>query len=204
MTIGLTRLPQFGFTAALFLLWPGSASAHLVTTGLGPFYDGISHLLLSPDDLVPVLALALLAGVNGPTAGRRGLFALTAAWLGGGFLGAYFGRPLIPPGALSASFLVIGLLIAWGRSLSPASVAALAGTAGLTHGWLNGVGIAESSRNLLALVGMVSTEFVIAAIVAGIALACTSGSARIAVRVAGSWIAAIGVLMLGWNLRAAG
>jgi hypothetical protein len=25
--------------------------------------------------------------------------------------------------------------------------------------------------------------------------------ARIAVRVAGSWIAAIGLLMLGWNLR---
>ena len=193
-----------GLSAVMFLLWPRTASAHLVTTGLGPFYDGISHLLLSPDDLVPVLALALLAGVNGPAAGRRMLFALSAAWLGGGLLGAHFGGPLIPSGALSASFLVVGLLIAWGRSLSPAAVAALAVAVGLTHGWLNGVGIAESRRDLLTLVGMVSTEFVIAAVVAGIALAFASESARIAVRVAGSWIAAIGVLMLGWSLRPAG
>ena len=88
--------------------------------------------------------------------------------------------------------------------MRPAAMAALAATVGLLHGWLNGVGIAESRRDLLSLVGMVSTEFVIAAIVAGIALALTSGSARIAVRVAGSWIAAIGVLMLGWSLRVAG
>lgn len=193
-----------GLTAALFLLCPGTASAHLVTTGLGPFYDGISHLLLSPDDLVPVLALALLAGVNGPAAGRRVLFALSAAWLSGGLLGAHFGGPLIPSGTLSASFLLIGLLIAWGRSLSPAAMGALAVAVGLTHGWLNGVGTAESRRELLALVGMVSTEFVMVAIVAGIGLAFTSGSARIAVRVTGSWIAAIGVLMLGWGLRPAG
>ncbi len=193
-----------GITAAFLLMLPGAASAHLVTTGLGPFYDGISHLLLSPDDLVPVLALALLAGVNGPAAGRRMLFALSAAWLCGGLLGAHFGGPLLPSGAVSASFLVVGLLIAWGRTLSPTGVAALAVTVGLAHGWLNGVGIAESHRDLLALAGMVSTEFVIAAIVAGIAVAFASGPARIAARVAGSWIAAIGVLMLGWSLRLAG
>ena len=152
----------------------------------------------------PLLALALLAGVNGPVVGRRMLFALSAAWLGGGLLGSLSQGSLIPAAALSVSFLVLGLLIAWGRNLSPSAVSTLAVAIGLLHGWLNGVGIAESRRDLLSLVGMVSTEFVIAAIVAGIALALTSGSARIAVRVAGSWIAAIGVLMLGWSLRVAG
>jgi len=34
-----------------------AAEAHLVTTGLGPIYDGISHVLMSPDDLVPILAM---------------------------------------------------------------------------------------------------------------------------------------------------
>ena len=33
------------------------AEAHLVTTGLGPVYDGIAHVLLTPEDLVPVVAL---------------------------------------------------------------------------------------------------------------------------------------------------
>lgn len=201
---GLMRWPAPGVALAMGVLWPATASAHLVTTGLGPFYDGISHLLLSPDDLVPALALALLAGVNGPVVGRRMLFALSAAWLGGGLLGALFRGSLIPGAASSVSFLVLGLLIAWGRSLSPAAVSTLAVAVGLLHGWLNGVGIAQSGRELLALVGMVSATFVVAAIIASIALAFRSGWMRIAVRVAGSWVAAIGVLMLGWSLRAAG
>jgi hypothetical protein len=43
------------------LLWPWHAEAYLVTTGLGPVYDGIGHLLVTPEDLLPVLALALCA-----------------------------------------------------------------------------------------------------------------------------------------------
>ena len=32
-----------------------------MSTGFGPFYDGVIHLTLSPDDLLGVLALSLLA-----------------------------------------------------------------------------------------------------------------------------------------------
>jgi len=45
---------------ALFAL-PGAAQAHLVTSGLGPFYDGALHLLLSPADMLGLAAAALLA-----------------------------------------------------------------------------------------------------------------------------------------------
>ena len=81
---------------AAAVLWPAPAEAHLVTTGLGPIYDGISHVLMSPDDLVPILAMAFLAGLNGPAAGRRTLFALTAAWLVGG-VGGVLRRPVAGP-----------------------------------------------------------------------------------------------------------
>ncbi len=73
--------------AVTALASPAPAAAHLVTTGLGPVYDGISHLLVSFDDLLPVLALALLAGLNGAAAGRRALFLLPGAWLLAGFAG---------------------------------------------------------------------------------------------------------------------
>ena len=33
---------------------------HLMNTGLGPFYDGLAHLFVTPEDLLPILALALL------------------------------------------------------------------------------------------------------------------------------------------------
>ena len=49
----------------LMSLWPETAYAHLMSTGFGPFYDGVIHLTLSPDDLLGVLGLSLLAGLAG-------------------------------------------------------------------------------------------------------------------------------------------
>jgi hypothetical protein len=60
---------------ALSLLIPSYAAAHLVTTGMGPVYDGIGHLLLTPEDLVPSLAVALYAGLRGKSPGRCSLSA---------------------------------------------------------------------------------------------------------------------------------
>ena len=75
-----------------FLLWPWCAEAHHVTTGLGPVYDGVGHLLVTPEDLLPVLALALCAGLRGAGAGRRVLIVLPSAWLVGGCAGLLVAR----------------------------------------------------------------------------------------------------------------
>jgi hydrogenase/urease accessory protein HupE len=207
MTVGpgsrFKVLPAVLGGAAGLLLWPAHAEAHLVTTGLGPVYDGISHVLTSPDDLVPVLAMSLLAGLNGATAGRRTLFTLTLAWLVGGFVGFAFGRPVLPYGVVAGSFLTLGVLTAVDRRLSPAVVGTVAAALGSLHGWLNGAGIAESQREALGLVGIAAAIFVIVALTAAFVSRLRAGWARIAVRVAGSWVAAIGLLMLGWSLRGA-
>jgi hydrogenase/urease accessory protein HupE len=191
--------------AATFLavLWPGVASAHLVTTGLGPVYDGISHLFVSPDDLVPVLALALLAGLNGPAAGRSALFALTGAWLLGGVCGFVAAAPSLPPASTTISFLLLGVLTALDRRISARLVAGLAALMGLLHGWLNGVGLALAQREGLGLAGIVGATFVVVAIACALVVSLRIPWMRIAVRVAGSWVAAIGLLMLGWSLRGA-
>jgi len=195
----LALLGGMAFGAAV--LWPSPAEAHLVTTGLGPIYDGISHVLMSPDDLVPILAMAFLAGLNGPAAGRRTLFALTGAWVIGGVAGFYSGQSLLPGAAVAMSFLVLGVLTAVDRRLSPAVVSGLAVVVGMLHGWLNGAGIAESQRELLGLVGIASVVFVLVALASAFVVSLVAVWTRIAVRVAGSWIAAIGLLMLGWTLR---
>ena len=39
-----------------------SANAHLMNTGFGPFHDGPTHLFVTPEDLLSMIALALLAG----------------------------------------------------------------------------------------------------------------------------------------------
>lgn len=197
------RRPAFvlGAVGALTLL-PAPAHAHLVTTGLGPLYDGISHLFLSFEDLLPVVALALLAGLNGPKTGRFALFVVSAAWLVGGWMGFAVGSPLLPGTVTAASFLVLGGLTAADRRLPATAVTALAAVLGLVHGWLNGAGIAEAGREALGIVGIVGAVFVVVALLAAFVVWLRPPWTRIAVRVAGSWIAAIGLLFLGWSLRA--
>lgn len=200
---GAARAGYVAVLAAVAALWPSPAEAHLVTTGLGPIYDGISHVLMSPDDLIPLVAMALLAGMNGPAAGRRTLFALTSAWLVGGLAGFLVGHSLVPGSAATASFLVLGGFIAADRRMPSRLVSALAMAVGLLHGWLNGVGIAESQREALGLVGIASATFVLVALASAFALSLSRRAEwmRVAIRVAGSWVAAIGLLMLGWSLR---
>jgi len=194
------RVLVAGAGAAL-LLWPGSAHAHLMTTGLGPVYDGISHLFLTFDDLLPVVAMALLAGLNGPVTGRRALFILPAAWLTGGAAGYLTGVAPLPAGVTSLSLLVLGILTAADRKLAPAVVTALAVALGMVHGWLNGAAIALAGREASGLVGIAGAVFLIVALVSALVVSLERSWTRIAVRVAGSWIAAIGLFLLGWTLR---
>ena len=49
---------------ALITCVPLSAAAH-ADRRLGPVYDGVFHLLLSPEDLIPLVASALLCGQRG-------------------------------------------------------------------------------------------------------------------------------------------
>ena len=176
------------------------AEAHLVTTGLGPVYDGLAHFVLSPEDLVPVLALALLAGLRGPTPARWALFVLPAAWLAGCLFGRFAAMPVgdfLP----AASFVVVGGLVALGAPLPPVAIAGLAGLLGFAHGVADAASMTAADGSWPTLLGIGAGVFVGFALMAGIVLPLRSRVARTVVRVAGSWIAAAGILLVGWVLR---
>jgi urease accessory protein len=177
------------------------AEAHLNSTGMGPIYDGWMHFLMSPEDLVPALALALLAGLRGATYGRRALFTLPAAWL----LGSLFGLTVTATNGSavlsSLWFLLLGGLVVADAKLSLCAMTALAVLLGLVHGYLNGTGMGQSGFAVVAVVGVASAVFVLIALAAAFVSQLRAHWARVAVRVAGSWIAAIGFLMLGWSFR---
>jgi hydrogenase/urease accessory protein HupE len=189
-----------GAAAALWLL-PVPSRAHLVTTGLGPFYDGVSHFALTPEDLLPALALALLAGQRGACAGRLVLFALPAAWLVGGVAGLAVPTIQSATALTTASFLALGGLVVADARLRPEWVGGLAVLVGLLHGYLNGAAMSAAKLGTLGLVGIVSTLFLVVALAAAMVVAIRVPWGRVAVRVAGSWIVAIGLLLLGWSLR---
>jgi hydrogenase/urease accessory protein HupE len=181
------------------LLRPSDAAAHLVTTGMGPVYDGIGHLLLTPEDLVPVLTLALFAGLRGAALGRRAMFLLPVAWLAGGLIGLRVSAtPAFPVPA--ASFMVLGTLVAADLRLPANGVAVLAVVLGLVHGFLNGTALRQGAGGL-GLLGIMAALFVLVALASAFVVSLERPWTRIAVRVAGSWVAASGLLLLGWAFR---
>lgn len=189
--------------AAALLLVPAPSHAHLVNTGLGPLYDGVFHFALTPEDLLPAIAIALLAGQRGSSAGRQALFALPLAWLVGGLAGLAIPTIQSSTTLTAASFLALGGLVAAEVRLRAEWVTALAALVGLLHGYLNGAAMSTARLGMLGLVGIVSMLFVVFAPTAALVVSIRVPWGRIAVRVAGSWIVAIGLLLLGWSFRAA-
>lgn len=192
-------LRWLGATVASLALAPISASAHLVSTGLGPYFDGISHMAVTPQDLLPVLALSLLAGLGGKGYSRKVLFVLPAAWLVGGFLGLATGWSA-PLATTTVSFLILGGLVAADRPMSTRVGIGLAVVLGLLHGQMNGVEMRLSGIGFSGLLGVTSVLFVLVSLVSALVVSLKVPWTRIAVRVAGSWIVAVGLLYLGWTL----
>ena len=196
-----SRLPIYAFVLFASVMCAVPSQAHLNSTGMGPIYDGLMHFLTSPEDLVPVLALALLSGLRGAAWGRRALFVLPAAWFLGGFLGLSASAATSNAVMSAIWFLLLGGLLAADAKLSLRVTTALAALLGLYHGYLNGTGMGQSGSAAAALLGLVFAIFVLIALAAAFVVRLRAAWALIAVRVAGSWVAASGLLMLGWAIR---
>ena len=189
-------------TLALAACVPLPAAAHMPTSGLGPVYDGVFHLLLSPEDLMPLIGLALLCGQRGAPFARRALWVVPLAWLAGGLTGMF--APSTHGAALSGvSFLLLGGLVALNAQVPLALLTTLAALFGLFHGYLNGVGLNRFADGAYVLLGLAAAVCVVVAVFASLVIPLRRPWTRIAVRVAGSWIAASGLLLLGWALRGA-
>jgi hydrogenase/urease accessory protein HupE len=106
-------------------------------------------------------------------------------------------------GTLGAAlwFLLLGGLVVVDAKLSLRSMTALCALLGLVHGYLNGTGMGFSGPAVVAVVGLAAAVFVLAVLVAALVVRLQAQWSRIAVRVAGSWIAASGLLMVGWSIR---
>lgn len=188
-----------GLFVAVALCRP--AEAHLVQTGFGAYYDGIVHYFMSPADVLAALAMALLGGARGARASRIVVVVLPLAWLAGGAValisGASEGLDAISPLTIG----VVGVLVALNLNIPARAVGVLAALVGAIHGFGNGATVEVAGLSLLALTGATSVVFVLVTLSSAYVVSLEREWARIAVRVAGSWIAAIGMLMLGWHFR---
>jgi urease accessory protein len=192
-----------GGALAAGLAWSQPACAHSLSSRFGDFYGGVLHPLTALEHLLPILALGLLAGQQGTRAARWLLLIFPLALLIGAALAT-----VMPPIsgvrlANDVSFAVLGLLVAAAWRVPLALLIMLGALFGLSHGYENGRAITpETAAHLfvlgVAVVGAVATALVGAATIAAAGQAAWP---RIAVRIAGSWIAAIGIMMIGLSWR---
>ena len=197
----MRRIARLIAILAAACLFPAQAEAHLMNTGFGRFYDGLAHPLVTPEDLLPVVAVALLAGLGGARSGRFSLFVLPAAWLAGMAAGRVAAPHAAAPWVIPALTITLGALVAADRKLPVSVIAGGAIVLGLVHGVQNGAGLAPTNSGITGVLGVMCTIFVLAALISGAVVSLRKPWTRIVVRVAGSWIAAIGLLMLGWSVR---
>jgi hypothetical protein len=179
------------------------ASAHLVNTGLGPIYDGISHFVLSPETMLGFVAIALLGALTGIGTARVAVFAAMTGWIVGSLLGVtlHWSMTLI---ACTVVPLLLGVAVAleWKPSNSAARMVAF--LTGTMLGIASGSALGEAGLGLRGVLGTFVPCFVLLSIVAAVAVGAHSQWSRTLVRVAGSWIAAMSLLMVGWLWRVGG
>ncbi len=74
---------------------------------------------------------------------------------------------------------------------------------GIIHGFYNGIAM-EGGPGISGLLGIASTLFVLVAIASASVVSLQAAWTRVVVRVTGSWITAIGILMFGWMVKGNG
>lgn len=196
------KLRPAGLLFLLALFAPTDAQAHLVNSGLGPFYDGALHLILSPMDIVRLIALGLFAGAQGAEGGRHAVVAAPVAWFLAGAAAFAFDATGTFAIASAASLFLLGGAVAFDLKLPPlvAGVVA-AGFAGLL-GFQSGIALRTDNADWVALLGTAAVALAIVLPVTAVVLSATAFPVRVACRVLGSWASATGLLSIGWIIAA--
>lgn len=198
------RKRRYLLSALALLTYAPLAFAHGSFKGLNDFYAGLLHPVTTPEHVLPFAAFGLLLGLHGQRAhGLAFVFPFLLA------LGAALAVVVPEPGALAAvniaSAIVLGGLVAAAIPLTTWLLYAIALALGLTHGIANGEALQTGAvRWYMFLPGLyVSALAIIVYCVAMVEwlVHLEKSWLRIAIRVAGSWIAAIGILVLAWQLR---
>lgn len=187
--------------AAIAIPAGAPAAAHGVLPGAAGFIPGVLHPLVTVEHLILLLALGLLCG-QVPAERRRAAFAALGLALVVGLAAAAWRGAVEPavPVAILALACAAGGLVALARpGLPAAGIAALAALAGLTVGLdtdVIGAGQAGGQVLLAPGAGVAVGAYLVVLDAAALAAAAARPPFAVAVRVAGSWIAAIGVLLL--------
>jgi urease accessory protein len=200
------RLParatrQSGLLAVCASVSATPAQAHLVATGIGPVFDGIAHSIVSVEDALAMAAVAVLASLSGKAAARAAVIVYPLAWPAGALMGMAMGSVAIQPWLSIVTFMGLGLAIAAQLKFGPIVVAIIALLVASCFGLAAATDLARLPSPAQFLFGSTLAMTIEIVLITAVALLLATGWTLIAIRAVGSWLAAAGLLLLGWTLR---
>jgi hydrogenase/urease accessory protein HupE len=190
--------------AMAFLLLIAPAQAHTEFSTKGPFVSGIKHYFLSLDDVLVTLAAGIVMAQTCGRTARVPWWALPGAWWAAGIIGLCRSHAVQSGELLSAvSLIIVGTLAALSLAPAPLVVFLLSILVGALHGFLNGAAMHPETfaSGIWQLCGIALSATVVVGYPGALLEIFKRPWAPIVARVAGSWIAATGLLLLGWTLR---
>ena len=181
------------------LLYPTVAGAHPIK-GVGDFYAGMLHPVTALEFLLPWIALALFAGQQGRRAARLTLGIFPLALMAGAVLALIVPPPVWVPGIDLAVIPLLGLAVALARSFPSTVTVLLVTVVGLLHGVANGSEITVTMSPWRFIPGLAAAAILVLSYGIGLVRSLEKPWTRIAVRVAGSWIAAAGIMVCAFKI----
>lgn len=196
----------------LLMLLSGSkvAEAHIIAARLGDFYTGALHPLTDLQDIVLWLALGLFAGSLGPERGRWLVPVMPLGLLAGFSAELSFGVGAVGPLGNAALMVCVGLVLAAGLRLTTPMLCLLAFGLAFTRGAANADAVVTETNRVLFAAGLALAGYVAITLVMALTIAFRRAEfgprgdwKAIALRVCGSWIAAVGLMIGGFALKSA-
>jgi urease accessory protein len=182
-----------------------AAQAHIVASRLGDFYAGALHPLTDLQDIVLWLAMGVLAGSLGAARGRWLVPVFPLGLLAGFVLDRTFSVPSAGPAADAGIMLALGLLLAAAARIPTALLCAMAFGLAAMRGAANAADFAPETDRLLFAAGLACAGYAAITLTMALTLSFRRPDAGpsmewrgIAIRAFGGWIAAIGLMMVGF------
>ncbi len=196
----MSRVALFVAWACGLVLVPVSAWAQDAVPPAARVAAGARHVLTEPDHLLAILALALLAG----QVGRRALLWTPVCLAAGLVVGALSGSALPLLAQVETvnltSVAILGALVALHAPLPIALPGVLGLVFGWSHGYANVLDLGGTTPPLAFVLGLVAGGLGVVVAVSLSTSALRAGWQQIAVRTVGSWICAIGAMVLALQL----
>jgi urease accessory protein len=201
----IVRFRHGWIAAAMLLAQARAAEAHIVAARLGDFYAGAFHLLTDLQDLILWIAMGLLAGSLGAARGRWLVLVFPLGLLAGSVLGQLSGVVWARPAADAGMILALGLLLVAAIRLPATLLCAIAFALAMIRGAANASDLAPETDRLLFAAGLACAGYAAITLIMALTLAFRRSDAGpslawrgIAIRAFGGWIAAIGLMMVGF------